>query len=108
MVLIGRDGKEFQPGDSFIIRDGFKYTYLGGDDFKAEKIEIPFHVDPPTLREAVKYPDIEGLKTTKCCHSCSYFSPCMFSAPAGWCGKYVCKQVNTDEFSVCNDYTPRS
>lgn len=97
-------------GDYFIAATGgrgYKYTYLGNDGFKAEKVDIPFREDPPTLREAVRYYEVDKLDKVECCHSCLLFSLSPASAPAGWCTKYRCQQVNTNEFNVCDDYKQR-
>lgn len=94
---------DLKIGDTIIADNNtYMYVYVGNDLW--EKKIIPFRTEIPTLRTALSYNETEKLSITKCCYSCRYFAECKFSAPAGWCGKHRCKQVNTDAYSVCDDY----
>lgn len=107
MIVLNEAGEEMHIGDYFIAATGHKFTYRGDGKFDAEKVEIPFRLDPPTLRNAIDDLDIAMLNKVECCHNCSHFGLSPMSAPAGWCSKYRSKQVNTDEFSICDDYCAR-
>lgn len=104
--------EEIKPGDSFCLGEK-KYTYMGDRKFKVE--DIPEYVKPPGIHWAFSKDFIFNKRKsgpvhfgdTKCCHNCAAFGPCMFSAPAGWCGKHRSKKVNCSDFEVCKDFEER-
>ena len=61
--------------------------------------ELPFHVDPPTIRRTEDY--------VNDCSCCRYFGTETMAYPGGWCMKYRCQQVNAGVGFTCDDYEER-